>query len=107
MTTLFIILILTFITIAIWQMIKIFDLSRVISGVKIDDSQIANDKDNSTQAKLMLGFLAFIYAITIFSLVKYGKFPLISNAASEHGQQIDTLMICCLLYTSPSPRDRG
>ena len=74
-------------------MIKIFDLSRVISGVKIDDSQIANDKDNSTQAKLMLGFLAFIYAITIFSLVKYGKFPLISNAASEHGQQIDTLMI--------------
>ena len=74
-------------------MIKIFDLSRAISGVKIDDSQIANDKDNSTQAKLMLGFLAFIYAITIFSLVKYGKFPLISNAASEHGQQIDTLMI--------------
>ena len=93
MTTLFIILILIFITIAIWQMIKIFDLSRAISGIKIDDSQIANDKDNSTQAKLMLGFLAFIYAITIFSLVKYGKFPLISNAASEHGQQIDTLMI--------------
>ena len=53
MTTLFIVLILIFITIAIWQMIKIFDLSRVISGVKIDDSQIANDKDNSTQAKLM------------------------------------------------------
>ena len=93
MTTLFIVLILTFITIAIWQMIKIFDLSKAISGVKVDDSQIANDKDNTTQAKLMLGFLAFIYAITIFSLVKYGKFPLISNAASEHGAQIDTLMI--------------
>lgn len=93
MTTLFIVLILTFVTIAIWQMIKIFDLSRAISGIKVDDSQIANDKDNKTQAKLMLGFLAFIYAITIFSLVKYGKFPLISNAASEHGEQIDTLMI--------------
>ena len=46
MTTLFIVLILIFITIAIWQMIKIFDLSRVISGIKVDDSQIANDDDN-------------------------------------------------------------
>ena len=67
MTTLFIVLILIFITIAIWQMIKIFDLSRVISGIKVDDSQIANDDDNNMQGKFMLGFLAFIYAITIFS----------------------------------------
>ena len=93
MTTLFIVLILIFITIAIWQMIKIFDLSRVISGIKVDDSQIANDDDNNMQGKFMLGFLAFIYAITIFSFVKYGKFPLVSNAASEHGAEIDTLMI--------------
>ncbi len=93
MTNLFIALILIFITIAIWQMIKIFDISRAISGIKIDDSQIASDKDNLTQSKLMLGFLAFIYAITIFSIVKYGKFPLISNAASEHGEKIDTLMV--------------
>ena len=33
MTTLFIVLILIFISIAIWQMIKIFDLSRAISGL--------------------------------------------------------------------------
>ena len=57
MITLFIVLILIFITIAIWQMIKIFDLSRALSGIKIDDSQIASDKDNTTQAKLMLAFL--------------------------------------------------
>ncbi len=97
MTSIFVILILIFISISLWQMIKIFDLSKAISGVKIDDSQIANDKDNSTQAKLMLAFLAFIYAITIFSIVKYGKFPLISNAASEHGDKIDTLMIWTLV----------
>ncbi len=97
MTTLFIVLILIFISIAIWQMIKIFDLSRALSGVKVDDSQIANDKDNNTQGKLMLAFLAFIYAITIFSLIKYGKFPLISNAASEHGQRIDSLMVWTLV----------
>ena len=96
MTSIFVILILIFISISLWQMIKIFDLSKAISGVKIDDSQIANDKDNTTQAKLMLAFLAFIYAITIFSIVKYGKFPLISNAASEHGEKIDTLMIWTL-----------
>ena len=97
MTTLFIVLILIFISIAIWQMIKIFDLSRAISGLKIDQSQIANDKDNNTQGKLMLAFLAFIYGITIFSLIKYGKFPLISNAASEHGQSIDSLMVWTLV----------
>ena len=97
MTTLFIVLILIFISIAIWQMIKIFDLSRAISGLKVDRSQIANDKDNNTQGKLMLAFLAFIYGITIFSLIKYGKFPLISNAASEHGQSIDSLMVWTLV----------
>ena len=40
MITLFITLILIFISIAIWQMIKIFDLSRALRGEKIDDSQI-------------------------------------------------------------------
>ena len=85
MITLFIILILIFISIAIWQMIKIFDLTRALKGEKIDDSQIANDKDNIINARLMLGFLAFIYAITIICVVKYGHFPLITDAASDHG----------------------
>ena len=70
MITLFITLILIFISIAIWQMIKIFDLTRVLKGEKIDDSQIANDKDNRVNAKLMLGFLVFIYAITIICIIK-------------------------------------
>ena len=56
MTSVFVILILIFISISLWQMIKIFDLSKAISGVKIDNSQIANDKDNNTQGKLMLAF---------------------------------------------------
>ena len=82
MTTLFIVLILTFVTIAIWQMIKIFDLSRAISGIKVDDSQIANDKDNKINGNLMLGFLIFIYAITIICFIRYGDFPLMSNSRS-------------------------
>ena len=96
MITLFITLILFFISIAIWQMIKIFDLTRVVKGEKIDDSQIANDKDNKVNARLMLGFLAFIYAITIICIIKYGHFPLITDAASEHGVKNDTLMISTL-----------
>ena len=93
MITLFIILILIFISIAIWQMIKIFDLTRDLKGEEIDDSQVANDKDNRINARLMLGFLGFIYLITIICVVKYGHFPLITDAASEHGVKNDTLMI--------------
>lgn len=96
MITLFITLTLVFISIAIWQMIKIFDLTRALKGEKIDDSQIANDKDNRINARLMLGFLAFIYAITIICIVKYGHFPLITDAASDHGIKNDTLMIWTL-----------
>ena len=90
MTTLFIVLILIFITIAIWQMIKIFDLSRVISGIKVDDSQIANHRDNDIQGKLMFAFLVFIYLVTIFSFVSYTK-VLLPEAASEHGGTYDRL----------------
>ena len=97
MITLFITLILIFISIAIWQMIKIFDLSRALKGEIIDDSQIANDKDNRVNARLMLGFLAFIYGITIICILKYGHFPLITDAASEHGVENDTLMISTLV----------
>ena len=64
MTSLLTILILLGITIAIWQMVKIFDLTQG----KSDNSQIANDKDNSVNGYLMLGFLGFIYLITIISL---------------------------------------
>ena len=42
MITLFIILILIFISIAIWQMIKIFDLTRALKGEEIDDGKIVN-----------------------------------------------------------------
>ena len=31
----------------------------------------------------------------------------LEEAAMVHGMDIDALMKACLLYTSPSPRDRG
>lgn len=93
MTALFTIIVLVSITIAIWQMVKIFDLA----SAKKEDSEIANDRDNRINGNLMLGFLVFIYAITIFCIVFYGDLPLLSNSASEHGPQIDNLMIISLV----------
>ncbi|MFV0539967.1 MAG: cytochrome c oxidase subunit II [Aestuariibaculum sp.] len=89
MTTLLTIIVLVFILIAIWQLVKIFDLAQV----KSENSQVANDKDNTVNAYLMMGFLAFIYIITIVCMVKWGDLPLLSNSASEHGETIDGLMI--------------
>ena len=89
MTGLLTILILLGITIAIWQMVKIFDLTQT----NRDKSQVATDKDNSINGYLMLAFLGFIYLITIISFALWGDLPLVSNSASEHGPEIDRLMI--------------
>jgi cytochrome c oxidase subunit 2 len=89
MTALLTIIVLVFILVAIRQMIKIFDLAQS----KNENSQVATDKDNTMNAYLMMGFLAFIYIITIVCFVKWGDLPLMSNAASEHGPTIDNLMI--------------
>jgi cytochrome c oxidase subunit 2 len=91
MNTFLTILILFFIVVAIWQIVKIYDLTQV--NITTDDSEIANDKDNRINGNLMLGFLVFIYVITIVCFIKYGDFPLMSNSASEHGSKIDNLMM--------------
>ncbi|MCF8274151.1 MAG: cytochrome c oxidase subunit II [Flavobacteriaceae bacterium] len=92
MTALLTIIVLVFILVAIWQMVKIFDLAQA----KVENSQVANDSDNKMNGYLMMGFLAFIYIITIVCFVKYGNLPLLSNSASQHGPQIDNLMIISL-----------
>lgn len=95
MTALLTIIVLVFILIAIWQMVKIFDLAKGKSDDSV--SGIATDKDNSVNGYLMMGFLVFIYVITIISMMKWGDLPLISNSASEHGASIDNLLIVTLI----------
>lgn len=92
MTSLLILVIVALLGIAIWQLTKIFDLTQNISGNKGCDSEIATDKDNNINGYLLFGFLGFIYALTIFSIVKYGHMPLLNNSASVHGKDIDNLM---------------
>jgi cytochrome c oxidase subunit 2 len=94
MTTLLIFIIVLFVAVAIWQMVKIFDLAQVNTT---DKNQIATDKDNNFNGYMMIGFLIFIYVITILSFVYLGDLPLTSNAASEHGSGIDNLMIVSMI----------
>ncbi|TXE18043.1 cytochrome c oxidase subunit II [Psychroserpens burtonensis] len=93
MTAFLTLIIVLFILVAIWQMVKIFDLAQVGSS----DSQVATDKDNKINGYMMMGFLVFIYAITILSFWYLGDLPLTSNAASEHGTEIDKLMIISMI----------
>ncbi len=93
MTTLLIFIIVLFVAVAMWQMVKIFDLSQV----NTNSTQVATDSDNRFNGYMMLGFLIFIYAITIASFVYLGDLPLMSNSASDHGQGIDNLMIISMV----------
>jgi cytochrome c oxidase subunit 2 len=93
MTTVLIFIIVLFVAVAIWQMVKIFDLAQV----KTVNNQIATDKDNAFNGYMMIGFLIFIYVITILSFVYLGDLPLTSNSASEHGPGIDNLMITSMI----------
>ena len=93
MTALLTIIIVLFVAVAIWQLVKIFDLAQVGTS----SSPVATDKDNKINGYLMMGFLAFIYIITILSFWYLGDLPLMSNAASEHGPGLDNLMIISMI----------
>jgi cytochrome c oxidase subunit 2 len=90
MTSLLVLVVLALVSVAIWQLTKIFDLTQI--GSHADNSQVANDNDNNVNGYLMFAFLVFIYLTTIFCIVEYGHFPLMSNSASEHGVEVDRLM---------------
>ena len=89
MTSFLVFTVLVLIGIAVWQLTKIYDLTQ-IDGAS-DDSEIANDKDNSVNGYLMFAFVGFIYVFTIYSLYTWGELVL-GTPASEHGKDVDSLM---------------
>jgi cytochrome c oxidase subunit 2 len=89
MTSLLVIIVLVLLSVALWQLTKIFDLTQV--GEQADNSQVASDNDNKIQGYLMFGFLAFIYIFTIYGLLKWGNLVL-HTPSSEHGADLDNLM---------------
>jgi cytochrome c oxidase subunit 2 len=90
MTGLLIIVVLVLISIAIWQLTKIFELTSSVKS-NSDDSGIANNNDNRINGILMFAFLGFIYLFTIYSLYEWGHLVL-TDSASAHGPMIDNLM---------------
>ncbi len=89
MTSLLVIIVLLLLSVALWQLTKIFDLSQV--GSAKNSTGVADDNDNNVQGYLMFGFLAFIYIFTIYGLIKWGGLVL-HTPASAHGGEVDSLM---------------
>ena len=87
MTILLTLTVLALISIALWQITKIFELSQP----KKTNTQVADDDDNRWNGQLMFAFLILIYAITLFSFWKWGD-VLLPDASSEHGIEYDNLM---------------
>jgi cytochrome c oxidase subunit 2 len=89
MTSFLVFTVLVLIGIAVWQLTKIYDLTQI--GGASDDSEVANDKDNSVNGYLMFAFVGFIYVFTMYSLYAWGELVL-GTPASEHGKDVDSLM---------------
>lgn len=92
MTVFLVIIVIALFAVTVWQMSKIFELSKDSSAAS---SQIADDKDNKTQGILMLAFAIFFYLLMIFCFWYYSKLYL-PEAASEHGSEVDTLLFISL-----------
>lgn len=98
MTVFLVIIVIALFAVTVWQMSKIFDLSR---GSHTDSSQVANERDNKVNGYLMLMFVIFLYVISIYCFWHYSKFYL-PEAASDHGSEVDTLMfisIALIMFT--------
>lgn len=93
MTGLLALIVVILFVVTIWQMSKIFKLSQLKGNS--ENSQVANDKDNRINGKLMIMFLIFLYFITIYCFWHYSKFYL-PEASSAHGGSYDTLMFISL-----------
>lgn len=90
MTVFLIIIVVALFAITIWQLSKIFELSR--STNPLDSNQVASNKDNRVQGNLML---AFGIAFYIFMAWNFWSFTdrALPAASSEHGAEYDNLLL--------------
>ncbi|CAM1373774.1 Cytochrome c oxidase subunit 2 [Tenacibaculum litopenaei] len=80
MLALFYIFIAVALGVSFWQITRIMNFRSVI----------ATDKDNDTQGKLAIGFLAFLYAMMIYCLIAMNVY-LLPESASIEGEHDDRL----------------
>ena len=93
MTAFLVVLVIILLGVAIWQMTKIFEMSKT---KQTDTGEIASDKDNKVNGYLMLVFLGFLYVLAIVCFWKWSD-VLLPKAGSEHGSQIDNLMLISMI----------
>ncbi len=93
MTAFLVILVIILFGVALWQIGKIFQLSKPAST---ETTQIANDDDNNKQGYYMLGLLAFIYILMAICFWLWGD-VLLPVSASEHGVGVDNLMLVSMV----------
>jgi cytochrome c oxidase subunit 2 len=73
---------------AIWQLVRVVELSAKLKGV---DPNKVTDKDNKLNSRLMFLFMIFLWTFSLWCLFNY-KDRLLPVSASEHGVDIDWLM---------------
>ncbi|HBL78832.1 MAG: cytochrome C oxidase subunit II [Aequorivita sp.] len=93
MTAFLVIIVILLFGISVWQMNRIFQLAKT---KPLHHPDIATDKDNNQQGYLMMGFLAFIYILTIVSFWLWYD-TLLPESGSEHGSKIDNLMLISMI----------
>lgn len=93
MTAFLVVLVLILFGVAVWQMGKIFQLSK---GKTDNTEQIANDKDNNVNGWLMLMFVFFIYVLAFATHYKWSS-VFLPKAASEHGMDVDQLWLISMV----------
>jgi len=88
MTELLILVAVVVAVIAIAQVVRIFELSNKLKGIRESD---VTDKDNDTQGKLLLTF-GILFIASFFVMTAKWNHLLLPVSASEHGVDIDFLM---------------
>lgn len=88
MAKLFVLLVIILGVIALAQLMRVYELSSKLTNKK--ESDITN-RDNRLNAKLMLGFMGFLFIGFIWLMLKYGWTGR-GSAASVHGEETDWLL---------------
>lgn len=73
---------------AIWQIVRVVELSNDLKG---NDPNKVSESDNRMNGVLMITFMSVMFIWVIWQFIEYGS-RILPIAASEHGQRIDDLM---------------
>ena len=77
--------------IALVQLMKVYDLAAKVRGEKSQEK--VSRSENMLMANLMLIFMIAFFGFVIWLIAKYGSNSGLYTAATEHGQEIDQLLM--------------